>query len=94
MLIIAGRLEVDEADRDQYVSDCSAVVELARRAPGCLDFALTADTVDPARVNVFERWESDEQLASFRGSGPDADLGARILGADVKKYRISATEAP
>jgi hypothetical protein len=45
-------------------------------------------------VNVYERWESDAELAAFRGSGPDADTQARILGADVRKYRISSVEEP
>lgn len=94
MLIIAGHLIVDPADRDGYVAECATAVEQARRTPGCLDFALTADPLDPARVNVYERWESDAELATFRGSGPDADTAARILGAEVHKYRISAVETP
>jgi quinol monooxygenase YgiN len=93
MLVIAGHLVVDPADRDRYVADCAAVVVAARKAPGCLDFALAADTLDPGRVNVYERWETDEELAVFRGSGPDAGTAARILDADVRKYRISAVEA-
>ena len=94
MLIIAGQLTVDSDDRDRYVSDCKPVVEQARRAPGCEDFALTADPLDPRRVNVYERWDSDEALARFRGSGPDDGLSSRIRGAHVRKYRISATEDP
>jgi quinol monooxygenase YgiN len=94
VIVIAGHLVVDPTDRDRYVADCTAVVEAARRASGCLDFALTADTLDPARINVYERWESDAELADFRGSGPDADTAARIVDADVRKYRISAVEAP
>ncbi len=94
MLIIAGQLEVDSSDRDRYVDDCRSVVVQARRAPGCLDFAITADPLEPGRVNVYERWESDELLARFRGTGPDDELSNRIRGADVRKYRISATEDP
>ena len=94
MIIIAGWLAVDSDDRDAYVSDCVTVVEQARRAPGCLDFAITADTLDPTRVNIHERWESDEHLLDFRGSGQDDESSARIRDADVKKYRISATEDP
>jgi quinol monooxygenase YgiN len=94
MLIIAGHLIVDPADRDRYVTDCTIAVKRARRACGCLDFVLAADPVDPARVNVYERWESDTELANFRGSGPDAATQARILRAEVYKYRISSIEAP
>lgn len=78
MLIIAGHLIVEAADRDRYIADCAMAVTQARRAPGCLDFALTADPLDPARVNVYERWQSDAELATFRGSGPDAETAPRI----------------
>lgn len=93
MLIIAGHLTVDPADRDAYVADCAAAVALARRAQGCLDYALTADTLDPSRVNVYERWKDDDSLTAFRGSGPDDTTAARILTAEVREYRVSATEA-
>ena len=94
MLIIAGRLRVDAAKRDHYVADCIGVVTQARSAPGCLDFAITADSVARDRVNVFERWESDTELEEFRGSGPDAGQKAQLFDAQVRKYRISATEDP
>ena len=94
MLIIAGHLMVDESDRDSYVADCQTVVEQARAAPGCLDFSISADSIDPGRVNIHEHWESDDHLESFRGSGPDAGTQSRIRGAEVRKYRISATEDP
>lgn len=90
MLIVAGHLLTDPADRDALVAEGTRAVALARSAPGCLDFALTADTLDPARVNVFERWASEEELLAFRGSGPDGDTAARILGADVRRYTISS----
>jgi hypothetical protein len=94
MLIVAGHLIVDPADREAFVADGRTAVEQARRTAGCLDFALTADTLDPARVNVFERWNSVEELMTFRGSGPDDGTGARILGADMNRYLISAVEVP
>lgn len=94
MIIIAGRLQVDRDARDTYVADCVSVVEQARAAKGCLDFAITADPVDPGRINVYERWETDADVEAFRGSGPDDEQTAQILEADVKKYRISGTEEP
>ncbi|MGH3585332.1 MAG: putative quinol monooxygenase [Pseudonocardia sp.] len=67
---------------------------MARSAPGCLDFSITADTVEPARINIFERWESEDELLAFRGSGPSPDTAARILDADVKRYVIASIEEP
>lgn len=94
VLIIAGYLIVDAKDREAFVAEGVRAVSMARNAPGCLDFSITADTVDPQRVNIFERWETEEQLLAFRGSGPDSGTAARILDADVKRYVIAAVEAP
>ncbi|BCL15902.1 putative quinol monooxygenase [Micromonospora sagamiensis] len=94
MLIIAGTLHVDPAARDEYLAGCRLVVDAARAAVGCLDFALTADLLDPGRINVYERWASDEQLLAFRDSGPSDEQTVAIRDASVHKYRISAVEAP
>ena len=56
MVIVAGHIKVDPEQRDSYLAGCMSVVETARRADGCLDFAITADLLDPGRVNLFERW--------------------------------------
>ncbi|MEU9337830.1 antibiotic biosynthesis monooxygenase family protein [Streptomyces sp. NPDC048290] len=93
MIVIAGMLSVDPADRDAYVAGCVEVVAQARSAPGCLDFALSADPLAPDRVNVYERWESEEDLARFRGAGPEPEQTARIRGAEVRRYDI-AREGP
>jgi quinol monooxygenase YgiN len=92
LLIIAGWLKVDPDGRDRYLADCAQVVTLARQAAGCLDFALTADLLDPSRINVYERWDSDRQLHAFRGTGPDSGQTEQIRDAQVLKYRVSATE--
>ncbi|RZT85788.1 antibiotic biosynthesis monooxygenase [Pseudonocardia sediminis] len=94
MLIIAGYLTAEPTDRDAFVADGAKAVSMARAAPGCLDFSITADTVDAARINIFERWESEEELLTFRGSGPDSDTAARILGAEVRRYVIASVEDP
>ena len=94
MLIIAGHLLVSAADRDEYVAECMAVVEAARTAPGCLDFSITADTVDAAMIRIYERWADEEQLLAFRGSGPSEGQQATILDADVKRYVISSVGEP
>jgi len=90
MLIIAGHLMVDRNQRERHVADCVSVVEAALGAPGCLDFSITADTVDPARIRIYERWESEEELLAFRGSGPSDGQQAAILGADVRRYGVSS----
>ncbi|HWS39389.1 MAG TPA: antibiotic biosynthesis monooxygenase family protein [Actinoplanes sp.] len=95
MIIIAGWLRVAPDDRDRYLAATEAVARLARRTPGCHDFVQAADPIEPGRINVYERWESDGALAGFRDTdGPAmADLPP-LQGADVHKYRISGVESP
>jgi quinol monooxygenase YgiN len=69
MVIVGGHITVDPEQRESYLAGCMSVVEKARRADGCLDFAITADLLDPGRVNLFERWESQAAVETFR-SGP------------------------
>ena len=58
MVIVAGHVVVDPTERDDYLSGFVEVVRQARRTPGCLDFSLSADLIEPGRISVFERWES------------------------------------
>lgn len=94
MLIVAGHLVVAADVRDTYVAGCRTVVEQARAAPGCLDFTITADTVDPGRVNVYELWATEAELLAFRGSGVDDDQGAMIESASVRRYEVSGEGPP
>jgi quinol monooxygenase YgiN len=88
VIIVAGALFVAPDGRDVYLAGCLAVVEAARRAPGCLDFALSADLLEARRINVFERWQSEEDLHRFRGSGPEAGQLAALLDVDVREYEV------
>jgi quinol monooxygenase YgiN len=80
---------VDPQQRDDYLSGCVEVVRQARRTAGCLDFALSADLLEPGRVNIFERWESQAAVEAFRGSGPSDDQGAAIVAASVAEYDVA-----
>ena len=92
MIIVAGALAVDPEGRDAYLEGCMSVVEAARREEGCLDFARSPDLLEPGRINVYERWDSDEDLQRFRGSGPDGGQLAALLSIDVREYPV--TEPP
>lgn len=94
MLIIAGSIQVSPAQRDAYVAECVPIVEAARASDGCLSFSISADTVEPDRILIFERWETEEQLLAFRDTGPDDDQQAAILDADVNRYTISSVGPP
>jgi quinol monooxygenase YgiN len=90
MILVAGALFVEPADRDNYLAGCRSVVEKARSTIGCLDFALSPDLVDPRRINVFERWVNQDELARFRGSGPSDDQSSAVQDADVQEFHINS----
>lgn len=90
MVIVSGYLEVALENRAVYLASCVPVVEEARRSAGCLDFALSADLVDDRRINVLERWETQEAVAAFRGAGVGDDQSSMIVGADVREFDVSA----
>ncbi|MGH3550033.1 MAG: putative quinol monooxygenase [Pseudonocardiaceae bacterium] len=90
MVIVAGHLVVEPQQRTSYLAGCVAVVEQARLAPGCLDFAITADLIDPGRIDIYERWESQAAAEAFRGSGPSEEQGADMLSASVAEYDVAS----
>ncbi|MEZ4699191.1 MAG: antibiotic biosynthesis monooxygenase family protein [Rhodothermales bacterium] len=88
MIIVSGKLYIQTGQRDAFVTRSTAAVVAARQTPGCRDFAVSPDPVDPDRVNIFEEWESMEALEAFRGSGPDDPLFALIVRADIAEREL------
>ena len=93
MIIVTGHLVVTADVRDDYLVTCREVVEQARRTPGCLDFAISADLLDPGRINIVERWVGQGELAAFRGAGVGEEQGTMIISASVAEYEVD-TEHP
>ena len=89
MVIVAGHVTVEPHQRESYLAGCVSIVERARGTAGCLDFAITADLIDPGRVNIFERWESQAALETFRSNGPPFEHGAAMLSVSVAEYDIA-----
>ncbi len=86
-IIVAGHLTIDTDDRDSYLRTCETVVQTARHTDGCLDFAISADLVDPTRINVYERWRDRPALEAFRDQGPADDQMSTLIAIDVGEYQ-------
>jgi quinol monooxygenase YgiN len=89
MVIVAGHIGVEPQPRESYLAGCVSVVERARGAAGCLDFAITADPIDPGRVNIFERWESQAALNTARGNAPGFEQAEAMLSVSVADYDVA-----
>jgi quinol monooxygenase YgiN len=93
MVIVAGHIVVDPHQRESYLAGCVGLVELARRAPGCLDFAIAADLVDDGRINIFERWESQAAVEAFRRGGPSDEQSAALVAAAMAEYDVAGVRS-
>jgi hypothetical protein len=84
MIIVAGFLKVEPNDRDRYVAEFSELVRRAREAPGCLDLAISADSIDPGRLSPRERRRAmRSRRRAFRGGVPAARRDLEVLNAGL-----------
>jgi hypothetical protein len=92
MLIVAGHFEVDPERRAEFIADREELMRTSRAEPGCIAYAFMADPIEPGRVQLFERWESKDALATHLGvlrSGPRPASDIKILAAEIQQYEIS-----
>jgi quinol monooxygenase YgiN len=91
MVIVSGTIYVRHGTRETFLAASMEAVAAARGSPGCLDFVVAADPIEPDRVNVYEQWESAAQLEAFRGDGPGGELSSDIVKADVSRHQVSSS---
>jgi quinol monooxygenase YgiN len=74
MLIVGGSFEVEPDQREQFLASRHEMIRRSRSEPGCLEYAFSADPIDPTRVLLFERWVSQESLdahlSAIRAANP------------------------
>ena len=96
-IIVAGYIDVTPENRDRTLRDAKPFIDAALNEPGCIAYDWTADTFNPQRIQVFEEWEVEEQLAFHLREQPYLDMAghlgkAGILGSQTKKYRVDHSE--
>jgi quinol monooxygenase YgiN len=55
-----------ETDRGRLIDAHRDLVESGRASDGCIHLAITADSVDPRRVNNVEVWTDSDALEAWR----------------------------
>ena len=93
MVIVSGVFEIDPKDHDAGVAAAIRMATATRQEAGCHSYAFYADLEDPARIRVFEEWESGDALerhfrtphmAEFR-----AALGRiKMVRGEVWRYEV------
>jgi quinol monooxygenase YgiN len=98
MLIVAGYMDVEPAAREAFLAGMVAGMTTSRAEPGCLDYVLSPDPIDPGRVRLFERWETNEALGAHlaRMAGERSESSASsgpspVKAVELLQYSIAET---
>ena len=92
MVIVGGTFEIEPGQRDQFIAGRMEMMRTSRAEAGCLEYTFAADPLNPGRVVLYERWESqaalDVHLAALRGgSSRPADVG--VSSSSIVIYEVS-----
>ncbi len=95
MLIVTGTVEVDPDQVDELMAAVRTATAATRVEDGCLAYSFSVDLLDPAIVNVVERWRDQEALTAHLASPHIAafltEAGPAIKGMDILKYEIASS---
>jgi quinol monooxygenase YgiN len=96
-IIISGTVDIDPEQMDAALVAAKPLIEGALTQEGCMDYDWCPDPLTPGRIRVFERWASEEALATHFQNKWYNDMraalgGFGIRGSDVLKYRIDLAE--
>ena len=91
MIIVSGRITLNAGKRDAFLQASMEAMRLARAAPGCRAFVVSADPIEPDVANVYEEWETEADLLAFRGAGPSSDLRGMVASAHVRRHLIASS---
>jgi quinol monooxygenase YgiN len=85
MIIIAGHELVAAEQQDAFVAAFRDLITRARAFDGCIHVAITADSVDPERVNMIEVWRDADALKRWRRQAKAPKVG-KPKHIEVKRY--------
>jgi len=96
VLIVAGYFRVAPDNRAAFLENRRASVVRSRAERGCHAYAISADLVGPGLVQLYERWESKEDLAAHIAANradPRPSDGFDVLESEVLQYEIASVGA-
>lgn len=62
MIVVQGVFRIAPEDREQYLAESLETQRISRGEPGCIEYVLAADPVEPDRIVLSERWETRADL--------------------------------
>lgn len=97
-IVVEAKVDIDPLRREKALAGARQWIEGAQAQSGCLGYFWTADPHHPARVHVFEEWESEAALAAHLAGAQyhgmlDHISGFGLTHATSRKFAV-AREGP
>jgi quinol monooxygenase YgiN len=93
MVVVGGTFELVPGDRDAFIASRHDMMRLSRAEVGCLEYTFAADPINPGRVVLYERWESqhalDDHLVRLRAEPRDSSAGIAPISSEIVMYDVS-----
>ena len=93
-VIVAGHIDVEPGRREEFLAGRQAGIAASRAEAGCIEYVLSADSSDPGRVRIFERWETIEDLRAHlagMAAQPPSAGGVPRLATELVQYEVSGS---
>lgn len=88
MLIVAGTLTIDPADADKLAAAATTMMTETLKETGCHQYVFSQSFADPATIQIYELWQSDEELAAHFEMPHMADFRAALADVNVIRREI------
>jgi quinol monooxygenase YgiN len=93
VLILIGTFEFEPGQRDEYLAGRHDAMRASRGEPGCLEYTLSADPIEPDRIVLCERWADqaslDAHLAAMASAPPAPAGGVAPKSVSVNVYDVT-----
>ncbi|HVP28594.1 MAG TPA: putative quinol monooxygenase [Myxococcota bacterium] len=94
MIVIAGSIRIDPAQRERAAAAAREMMEATRRENGCRAYVFSFDVDDPGLVHLFEHWDSAADLqAHFTAPHMarfQAAIAGLVRGTEIQRYEVSS----
>lgn len=92
MLVIAGIVRIDPANKVAAGSAAQEVMAATRQEAGCISYTFSADLSDESLFHVFEEWESEEALGAHFQTPHMAEFQGKFGSFGVSETRLQKYE--
>jgi quinol monooxygenase YgiN len=93
MVIVGGTFDLDPSKRQQFIESRVDMMHRSRAEAGCLEYTFAADPIDPRRVVLYERWESQEaldaHLSAIRDNPRSSDHDVEPISSSIIIYDVA-----